>query len=204
MRHQRIAVVDYGAGNLQSVATALQYLGANFFITSLPLELAQAEKLIFPGVGEAASAMQNLKENGLDEGISNFFKSGRLILGICLGSQIVLDSSEESSTLCLGLISGRVRRFIAKPGFKVPHMGWNTVKFIQHHPIFRDIPDNSSFYFVHSYYPEPEDQANVMAVCDYISPFPCAVGKDNLMAVQFHPEKSGRYGLRLLKNFIEL
>lgn len=204
MKSKKIAVVDYQAGNLQSVANALHFLGADFFITSLPEDLAQAEKLIFPGVGEAASAMQNLKKSGLAEGIINFFKSGRLILGICLGSQIILASSEESSCECLGLLPGCVRRFPLKHGFKVPHMGWNRVNFVQPHPLFRDLADNSSFYFVHSYYPEPEDQAYVLAVSDYIHNFPCVIGKDNLLAVQFHPEKSGRQGLRLLLNFIEL
>jgi imidazole glycerol-phosphate synthase subunit HisH len=197
-----LAVVDYGAGNLKSVQNALSHLGADFFVTSDPGELARAPAMVFPGVGEAAAAMAELKRTGLDQGIRSFFASGKKILGICIGCQIVLESSEESGVRCLGLLSGTVRRFPAAPGLKVPHMGWNQVEFEGGHPVTRGFPQGRSFYFVHSYYPEPVRTSDVCGWTQYITRFPSAIARDNYIAFQFHLEKSGKAGLALLSRFL--
>ncbi len=198
----RVGVVDYDAGNLTSVKTALKYLQADYLVSSEPKELDKTDKLIFPGVGEARAAMRNLKNRGLEQLLHSYFKSGRQMLGICLGSQIVLSRSEENDTPCLGLIPGTARRFPRGSGLKVPHMGWNRVREASDSFLFRDIPDGSSFYFVHSYYPEPEDDGAVAATCEYGVTFTAALERGNLHAVQFHPEKSGKWGLQLLQNFL--
>jgi glutamine amidotransferase len=200
----RIGVVDYDAGNLKSVETALRFLQAEFFISKYPEEILKADRLIFPGVGDAAAAMRVLSETGLGEAIREYFRRGRLILGICLGSHIVLSASEEGDTACLGLIAGTARRFPKKEGFKVPHMGWNQVHPLMVHPLFRRIPETASFYFVHSFYPVPDSPSCNLASTEYILTFTSAVGRQNLCAVQFHPEKSGKFGLRLLANFLEM
>ncbi|MFW5710624.1 MAG: imidazole glycerol phosphate synthase subunit HisH [Spirochaetota bacterium] len=198
----RIGVVDYDAGNLTSVKTALKYLQADYLVSSEPEQLDQTDKLIFPGVGEARAAMRNLKSRGLEQLLHSYFESGRQMLGICLGSQIVLSRSEENDTPCLGLIPGTARRFSRGSGLKVPHMGWNRVHATADSLLFRDIPDGSSFYFVHSYYPDPEEAAAVVATCEYGVTFTAALKRGNLHAVQFHPEKSGKRGLQLLQNFL--
>jgi glutamine amidotransferase len=198
-----IVVVDYNAGNLRSIETALRFLKADFFISNDPLKILKADRLIFPGVGEAKAAMQVLQATHLAEAISDFFKSGRPLLGICLGSAIILDKSEESNTKFLGLIPGLAKLFPRKPGYKVPHMGWNQVFQKQDCQLFRDIPVGTSFYFVHSYYPEPRDKKMRIAETDYIVNFSSGLKMNNLVAVQFHPEKSGKYGLKLLQNFLE-
>jgi glutamine amidotransferase len=197
-----IAVVDYGAGNLKSVQNALAHLGADFFVTSDPEELSRASGLIFPGVGEAAAAMAELRRTGLDQGIRSFFRSGRKMLGICIGCQIVLERSEERDAVCLGLLGGTVRRFEQKPGWKVPHMGWNQVDFEGSHPAIRGFPRCGFFYFVHSYYPEPSKAEDVCGWTQYVTRFPSAIARDNLIAFQFHLEKSGEAGLRLLAGFL--
>jgi len=197
-----IGVVDYQAGNLKSVETALRFLGADFFISQNPLKLLSAQKLIFPGVGEAHTAMQVLKKTGIDKALISFFKSGKPVLGICLGSQVILESSEERNTECLGIVKGRVHCFNRKKGFKVPHMGWNQVFHYMRHALFRGIADGASFYFVHSFYPDPRPRAVVIAETDYIKTFTSGLALDNLVAVQFHPEKSGKQGLKFLDNFI--
>ena len=198
-----IAVVDYDAGNLKSVETALMKLGADFFISSDPAKLAEADKMLFPGVGEAAQAMNHLKSTGLDRTVREFAASGRPLMGICMGAQILFDYSEESDTPCLGILRGKVLRFSSDMGLKIPHMGWNT---LQHndHPLFRDIPQDKSFYFVHSYYISPVDSSDIIGTSEYGISFTSAVARDNVMATQFHPEKSGEWGLKVLKNFIEL
>jgi glutamine amidotransferase len=198
----RLAVVDYGAGNLKSVQNALARLGADFFVTSDPLELSSASGMVFPGVGEAAAAMAELRRTGLDDGIREFFRSGRKMLGICIGCQIVLERSEESSAECLGLLSGTVRRFERKQGWKVPHMGWNQVEFEGNHPVIRGYPGGRSFYFVHSYYPDPSRKEDVCGWTHYVTRFPSAIARDNFIAFQFHLEKSGEAGLELLGRFI--
>ena len=198
-----VGVVDYEAGNLKSVETALLALGARITISASPEELLKTDRLIFPGVGDAAAATAVLRARGLDEGIRDFVATGRPLLGICLGSQIVLDSSEENQATCLGLIAGAARRFPADLGVKIPHMGWNQVTPTVNHPVFAGIPAGASFYFVHSYYPSPDDPASVLAETDYGIRFASAIGRDNLTAVQFHPEKSGPHGLRMLQNFLD-
>jgi glutamine amidotransferase len=185
-----IAVVDYEAGNLKSVETALEHLGADFIISSDPLVLAEADKMIFPGVGEAAQAMAVLTKSGLDRVIKDFVATGKPLLGICLGSQILFDHSEESDTDCLGILPGKVRRFSSKMGLKIPHMGWNTLSHSEH-PLFETLPQDKSFYFVHSYYVEPQDEADIIGSSDYGHSFTAAVSRGNVMATQFHPEKSG-------------
>jgi len=198
-----IGVVDYRAGNLKSVETALRYLGADFTISQDPKKLMSCDRLVFPGVGEAASAMSVLRETGLGETILAFFGSGRPLLGICIGCQVALESSEERNAACLGLVRGRVVRFSPDLGLKVPHMGWNQVTPRRDHVIFAGIPPGSSFYFVHSYYPLPESRECVLAETEYGVPFTSAIERDNFVAVQFHPEKSGEVGLKLLRNFLD-
>ncbi len=201
----QVAVVDYGAGNLRSVEIALRHLGADFASTRRPEELAAARRLIVHGVGEARAAMEALEAGGLDRAIREFTASGRPVLGICLGAQIVFQRSEERDTPCLGLLPGTVRRFppgLREAGLKVPHMGWNRVFHHDAHPLLAGIPDGAFFYFVHSYYSEPADPALVLASCDYGLRFAAGVGRGNLAAFQFHPEKSGLAGLRLLANFL--
>jgi len=197
-----IAVVDYEAGNLKSVETALSYLGADFFISSDPEKLAGADKMLFPGVGEAAAAMAVLRKTGLDRVIREFAESGKPLMGICLGSQILFGHSEESDTECLGILPGRVRQFSSDMGLKIPHMGWNTLHHTNH-PLFKDIPQEKSFYFVHSYYVEAENPSDVIGTSDYGINFTAAVARGNVMATQFHPEKSGEWGLKILKNFMD-
>ena len=195
--------MDYEAGNLKSVETALAYVGADFFISSDPDRLSQADKMIFPGVGEAAAAMKVLKNSGLDRVLVNFAATGKPLFGICLGSQILFEHSEESDTTCLRILPGEVRQFSPGMGLKIPHMGWNTLKH-NNHPLFKDIPQDRSFYFVHSYYVEASYSDDVIATSDYGIEFTAAVARGNVMATQFHPEKSGEWGLKILKNFMEL
>ncbi|MBN2531925.1 MAG: imidazole glycerol phosphate synthase subunit HisH [Spirochaetales bacterium] len=196
-------IVDYNAGNLKSVETALRFLQVDFFISCHPGDFKKADRLIFPGVGDAQAAMKILSSNGLGETITGFYREGKPVLGICLGCQIIFTHSEEGDTACLDLIQGEVIRFPAVPGYKVPHMGWNQVIHLNRHPVFRNIPDNSSFYFVHSYFPKPDNNSCIAGETEYSVRFSSAVGKNNLIAVQFHPEKSGKNGLTLLSNFLK-
>jgi len=201
----RLAVIDYQAGNLRSVETALRHLGADFAITDRPEEALRAERLIVPGVGEARAAMEVLEPGGLAEAVREFVASGRPTLGICLGAQVIFERSEERGTPCLGIFPGVVRRFPASlpaSGLKVPHMGWNRVFARRPHPLLAGIPEGSFFYFVHSFYPDPGEKELVLAECDYGLRFAAGVGRGNLAAFQFHPEKSGAPGLRLLANFV--
>ncbi|MEW5814365.1 MAG: imidazole glycerol phosphate synthase subunit HisH [Spirochaetota bacterium] len=199
----KIGVVDYSAGNLKSVETALRYLQTELSISADPDELLRADKLIFPGVGEAASAMQSLRKVGLDQAILEFVESGKYFLGLCLGCQIILEKSEEREAGCLGLIRGTVKRFDTYPGLKVPHMGWNQAE-VKDNTLFKGIPEGSSFYFVHSYYPSLAHEDEEMCRTEYGIEFSSGLHRDNIFAVQFHPEKSGRYGLKLLENFLAL
>ena len=202
MKADRIVVIDYGAGNLASVQNVLRHLGAEFFVTSRPEEVMSAGSLIFPGDGEAAASMSELRRTGMDQALRSFHASGRKMLGICIGCQVIFTHSDERDTACLGLIPGDVRRFVTAPGMKVPHMGWNTVRFSSDHPVFAGLPPDSSFYFIHSYYPVPSHGACVAGTTEYGLEFASAVAADNLVAVQFHPEKSGRVGLQLLANYL--
>lgn len=202
-----IAVVDYEAGNLTSVETALRHIGARFMVTSDPETLIRADKVIFPGVGEARQAMSVLRAGGLDEALKSFASAGKPLLGICLGCQILQDFSEERESRLLGLIPGRVLLFPGGEGIKVPQIGWNTI-IHNDSPIFQGIPNGSSFYFVHSYYlslslPSGERSPWVLATSNHGMAFAAAVRRENVWGVQFHPEKSGPKGLVLLRNFVE-
>ncbi|MEM5786465.1 MAG: imidazole glycerol phosphate synthase subunit HisH [Syntrophobacteraceae bacterium] len=202
-----IAILDYKAGNLTSVERALKHLGFSCAITNSHEDIRKAERVIFPGVGAAGKSMESLGELGLDRLLHELFASGVPILGICVGLQVLFESSEENNTRCLGVLPGAVRRFPDRLHsgdgklLKVPHMGWNEVRFKSDHPVFRDIPAGSEFYFVHSYYPCPEEDSMAIGVAEYGMEFTCAVAHRNLVAVQFHPEKSGKAGLTLLENF---
>ena len=206
MNATRITVVDYKSGNLTSVALALGALGYEPHVTDRAAEVAAAERVVFPGVGAAGSAMQNLAAAGLDEALREVHARGRPILGICIGCQVLFETSEEDGgTTCLGLLSGAVRRFRFPDGVarKVPHMGWNEVHFLRDHPVLEGVPPESQFYFVHSYHPASVNESAVYGEAIYGDVrFPAAVAKDNLVAVQFHPEKSGKPGLQLFDNFL--
>ncbi len=196
-----IGIVDYDAGNLKSVETAMRHLGADFFVSQDPGRLMTADRMIFPGVGEAKSSMEVLKRTGLDEAVKSFAASGKPLLGICLGCQIFFDYSEERDTQCLRIIPGTVKEFSAGMGLKVPHMGWNQVAHGGRHAVFAGIKENSSFYFVHSFYPSAEKRYEIGST-EYGIEFTSAAARDNVVATQFHPEKSGETGLKLLQNFI--
>jgi len=197
-----LAIIDYGAGNIGSVQRACAETGIRSFITSNPADLKNAERIIFPGVGAAPATMQNLNRTGLGIAVKEAFAAGIPILGICLGAQAVLDRSEEGDTPCLGIIPGTTVRFnFQDKSLKIPHIGWNTVKATQPHPVLAGPGKEDEFYFVHSYYPQPERPENIFAVSDYGGEFCCAIGKNNYFAVQFHPEKSGRLGLEMLSRF---
>lgn len=203
-----IAIVDYRAGNLTSVARALRHLGQDCVITADPAAIAGADRVIFPGVGAAGEAMRNLCELGLAPALRAAVAAGKPFLGICLGYQILFDASDEDGGVrCLGLLPGRVVRFADdlrdEPGarpLKVPQMGWNAVAFRGAHPVWRDVPAGSEFYFVHSYYPAAAPEV-VCATTRYGIEFASGAARGSLVAFQFHPEKSGEPGLRLLANF---
>ncbi len=195
-------IVDYDAGNLRSVQRACVEVGIEAVITPDPEAVANAARVIFPGVGAADSAMATLRARGLDGALREAYARGTPILGICLGLQISLEHSEEGDTGTLGLIPGRVRRFrLDDPRLKVPHMGWNDVRLVRAHPVLDGLASGDEFYFVHAYYPEPADEGDVLAVTDYEREFCCALGRANYVGTQFHPEKSGRLGLALLERF---
>jgi len=198
-----IAIIDYNAGNLTSVQLALREVGIDSVITRNPDEVARAERLIFPGVGAAGSAMEGLRELKLDGVVRDFVKSGKPFLGICIGCQVILENSEEDGgTACLGVLPGSVKAFKPGPGIKIPHMGWNQVRFTRKHFVLDGIPDNAEFYFVHSFYPAPYDASVSLGETEYAGvKFPSLMARDNVVACQFHAEKSGPFGLRLLKNF---
>lgn len=197
-----ITIIDYNAGNIKSVQRACAEVGVEAIVTGNPAEVQKAEKIIFPGVGAAPSAMAFLTETGLDKALKNAFTSGVPILGICIGAQIILESSEEGNQKCLGLVPGKTVRFNLKDRLlKIPHMGWNEVKVVKSHPLLDGIDAKDEFYFVHSYYPQPANKGNIYAVADYGGEFCCALGYKNMFATQFHPEKSGRLGLEMLERF---
>lgn len=197
-----IAIIDYGAGNLRSVAKALERLGASCQVTSEPKQVLEAQAVLFPGVGAAAEAMLKLREAGLVEPLRQLVAEGRPIFAVCLGLQVLLSFSEEGGWHpCLDIIPGTVRRLPAN-GLKVPHMGWNQVWQKADHPLFEGIPDGADFYFVHSYYADPEDASVVAAVTEYSIPFCSVAIRGNLVATQFHPEKSGAVGLKMYENFL--
>lgn len=194
----KIAVIDYGASNLQSVANALTVLGKPFEIVSEPDRLADFDKVILPGVGAAGSAMEKLRESGFAEVLP---KLKVPTLGVCLGLQLFADFSEEGDTKCLSIIPGQVKRF--QTDLKVPQMGWNKVELAKASPLTAGIPNNSFFYFVHSYYLETRSEF-VIGQTVYDTTFAAIVQKGNFYATQFHPEKSGQWGMKLLSNFCDL
>ncbi len=199
-----IAIVDYNAGNLTSVKLALDYLGTRSEITRDPERIIAADRVIFPGVGSAGAAMQNIRTLGLADVLRQVVQRGTPFLGICLGTQIIFEASEENGGVQgLGILAGTVKRFQpTNPADKVPQIGWNSVMFIKPHPLLKGIESGSEFYFVHSYYPMPADHACVLGETEYTDIRFASVGaRDNLVATQFHPEKSGQLGLQLLKNF---
>jgi imidazole glycerol-phosphate synthase subunit HisH len=197
-------IVDYGAGNLTSVYNALEHLGVKSEISGEPERIESAGKIIFPGVGAAAAAMENLNKSGIGAALEKALKKGTPILGICIGCQIILEESEEDGGVkCLGFLQGRAAKFKKEPNLKIPHIGWNQVNFTKEHPIFKGIPNNSNFYFVHSFAPFACDIASIYGTTTYGSQtFPCIIGNgSNLIATQFHLEKSGDIGLEVLRNF---
>ncbi len=202
-----ITIVDYGGGNLTSVARAVSFLGFTPCITADPDEIRRADRIIFPGVGAAGAAMAAMEGGGIDLAMKDAFKAGVPMLGICVGCQIIMDHSQENDAVCLGLIPGGVTAFperMPSPEgghLKVPHMGWNGLTVVRDHPLFQGIKGDDEFYFVHSYFPVPQDPESVFGTTDYGVSFTSALGRKNLFATQFHLEKSGEPGLLILKNF---
>lgn len=197
-----IAIVDYDAGNLRSVKRACDAVGIDASFTQDTDLVARADKVIFPGVGHARSAMDTLIRTGMRQAVLDAFARGTPVLGICVGAQLLLDGSEEGDTPGLALIPGMTRRFqLADRSLKIPHIGWNEVKPLRAHPLLAGLRPGDELYFVHSYYLDPSDERARYAVTDYGGDFCCAIGRDNLFATQFHPEKSGRLGLDLLQRF---
>ena len=198
-----ITIVNYGAGNIRSVVNAVSQLGYRPTVTSSPEDVLNAQAVILPGVGAAADTMVNLKELGLDSSIRRFISEDRPFLGVCIGLQILFAGTEEGGWhRCLDIIPGLVRKLPST--LKIPHMGWNQVKQKISHPIFDGIPDEANFYFVHSYYVEPEDRSLVAGETEYGIPICSVLTRGNMMATQFHPEKSGKVGLRFYDNFIKI
>jgi glutamine amidotransferase len=201
-----IAVVDYDMGNLHSVCKGLENVGAVPKITDSPAIIEQADAVVLPGVGSFDPAMLNLRSRNLIEPIKSAIASGKPFLGICLGLQILFESSEEGVEPGLGVIAGKVRRFRSEPGLTIPHMGWNQLEFAQPNlPLWEGLPSDPWVYFVHSYYVDPVDlQVRSAMVTHGSQNVTAAIAKDNLMAVQFHPEKSSTTGLQMLSNFVSL
>lgn len=202
MKKPKIAIVNYQAGNLRSVQKALEWHGAVGIITSQPDVIECADALVFPGQGANDSSMKNLRSKGLIEPLTQFISSGKPFLGVCLGLQLLFNESEEGDEPGLGVLAGKVRRLPSSQ--KIPQMGWNRVTFNDSHPIIEGVPEGSYFYFVHSYYADPEDSNIVTGTTVYGIKFCSAVGWDNVLAVQFHPEKSGANGLLIYENFVKL
>ena len=205
-----IGIVDYNAGNIKSVERALGFLKADYILSKNPKDLEKADKLIFPGVGEAAYAMDQLKKTGFDLFLKDWAKAQKPLMGICLGSQIIFDWSEEGSVECLGLLHGKVNHFKTvyknkgvESDLKIPHMGWNNLEYLNgSSALFDGVDKNSDFYFVHSYLIQPDDVTIVKAYADYGVKVPACVSQGSITAFQFHPEKSGKAGLKILQNFI--
>ena len=202
MTSPTIAIVDYQAGNLRSVQKALERFGARAIVTSEPETIRTARGLVFPGQGASDPSMCALRDRALIDPIKDYVDSGKPFMGVCLGLQLLLDSSDEGVEPGLGVMAGRVRRLPG--GLKVPHMGWNEVGFRSEHPVLSGVPSGSHFYFVHSYYADPADESLVAGTTTYGVEFCSVAAKDNWIAFQFHPEKSGAIGLKLYENFVEL
>jgi glutamine amidotransferase len=203
-----IAIVDYKAGNLTSVASALEFLGHRCEITDRPERIRAADRIILPGVGAAGATMENLRALGLDTVLRELvIERHRPFLGICIGIQVLFDRSEEDDAPCLGFVAGRIARYpnsVDGRQLKVPQIGWNRVRQTRAHPVFAGVPDNTHFYFVNSYYPLPDDPSVAIAESDHGVTFTAAIARGNVVATQFHLEKSGAAGLKLLDNFCRL
>lgn len=202
-----IAIIDYEAGNLTSVELAVQHVGGECIVTQNPEDIARADRVIFPGVGSAKSCMENLKRLKMDKALHEALDGGKPVMAICIGMQLLFESTEEDGGVeTLGILPGHVIRFDF-PGqqhIKIPHMGWNEVVKTKEHPVLADLPTDGECYFVHSYHVQTNNEDIVYAKTDYAgNNFTCAVGKDNLFATQFHPEKSGEIGLAMLRNFLK-
>ena len=198
-----VVIINYGAGNIYSVLMAIKKIGMEVIITSNGKDLEKSDFIILPGVGAFGDGMKNLRERGLDRVIKREIKKNKPFLGICLGLQLLFSESEEGGCEGLGLIEGEVRRFKFR-NLVVPHMGWNRVKFKDpSFPLFKDIPDGTFFYFAHSYYVQPEEKRLIEGITEYGIRFPSIVRLKNVIGVQFHPEKSGDYGVLFLKNFLQ-
>lgn len=206
-----IGIVDYNAGNIKSVERALSFLGAEYVLSKKPSELESCSKLIFPGDGEAKYAMEQLRKTGFDSFLRDWSDSGKPLLGICLGSQIIFEHSQEGDTKCLGLLKGEIRLFNnvwkdegSNPALKVPQIGWNDLNYANGGSrLLEGVPEHSDFYFVHSYIIQPEDRTVVKAWVDYGTKVPACVEYKNITAFQCHPEKSGKCGLKVLENYIK-
>lgn len=196
-----VAIVDYDAGNTLSVTRALEKVGARVDLTSDPERVGGADAVVLPGVGAFGDCMRKLRERGMDGACGEAFRTGKPLLGVCIALQVIFEASEESPGVeGLGLLPGEVVRFEGD-GLKVPHIGWNEISVVRDHPVLRGL-DREAFYFVHSYYPVPEDTGDLIGETDYGTRFCSAAGRENLVAVQFHPEKSSRAGLKLYENFL--
>jgi glutamine amidotransferase len=207
---QRIAVVDYGMGNLRSVAKALEHVApdARVIVSGDPDQIRSADRVVLPGQGAMPDCMRHLRESGLTEAVLEVARS-RPLFGVCIGEQMLFDWSAEGDTPGLGLFAGKVVRFSPEAmqqadgsRLKVPHMGWNRVDAVRDHPVWAGIAPGARFYFVHSYFAMPDDPRDILAVADYGGRFTCAIARDNIIATQFHPEKSAADGLRLYRNFV--
>ena len=206
-----IGIVDYNAGNITSVERALENLEIKYIRSKNPADFSECDKLIFPGVGDAAYAMKQLEETGLGKFLQEWAKENKPLLGICLGSQIIFDYSEEGDTKCLGLIPGNIvhmEKLMANvpdsKNYKIPHMGYNNVTMVNGGcKLFNTLDNDTDFYFVHSYVIQPDDSSVIRGIADYGIKVPACIQKGNIFAFQFHPEKSGKHGLELLKNFCE-
>ncbi len=196
-----VAVVDYDAGNTLSVTRALEKVGARVYLTSDPGEVLTADAVVLPGVGAFGDCVRKLKERGMDEACLETYRAGKPFLGVCIALQVFFEASEESPGVeGLGILPGKVVKFDVG-GLKVPHMGWNELDVVREHPILGGL-SGEDFYFVHSYHPEPEEDSDLLGESDYGGRFCAAAGRENLAAVQFHPEKSSRAGLKLYENFL--
>jgi glutamine amidotransferase len=201
-----IAIIDYGMGNIHSVRKALESCGGKTLVTNNPEDIERCEKLVLPGVGAFADAISEIKKQGLAQVIKKNIKKGKAFLGICLGMQLLFESSLESPKIKgLGLLKGEVKKFLPKKGLKIPHMGWNQIEIKNTAcPILQGIKDKSFVYFCHSYYPRPLDKKIIAATTDYGADFASIICKDNIYAMQFHPEKSQAIGLKIIENFVKL
>lgn len=199
-----LTIIDYGAGNLRSVQKACEAVGARAHITSDPKEILSSDHVILPGVGAFGDCMKSLSNSNMIATIEETIRQGTPFLGICLGMQLLFSLSEESPGINgLNIFPGKIVRIPQKEGFKIPHMGWNSLDFTKESPIFHGLSEHPFVYFVHSYYMEPEDRSIIAATCDYCGALPVALSHGNVFATQFHPEKSGDVGLTILKNFTQ-